>query len=92
MSGSWLAIVQGFAGMRTWNETLSFNPKLPDQWSSYSFNINYREYTLKVIVEKENIFIENMSEGQVELVVYGESYKIEDKLTIKREENLSLSM
>ena len=92
MSGSWLAIVQGFAGMRTWNETLSFNPKLPDQWSSYSFNINYREYTLKVIVEKENIFIENMSEGQVELVVYGESYKIEDKLTIKREENLYLNM
>ena len=92
MSGSWLAIVQGFAGMRTWNETLSFNPKLPEQWNSYSFNINYREHALKVIVEQENIFIENISEGQVELVVYGESYKIEDKLTIKREENLYLNM
>ncbi|MDU4934754.1 MAG: glycoside hydrolase family 65 protein [Peptostreptococcaceae bacterium] len=92
MSGSWLAIVQGFAGMRTWNETLSFNPKLPEQWNSYSFNINYREHALKVIVEQENIFIENMSEEQVELVVYGESYKIEDKLTIKREENLYLNM
>ena len=33
-----------------------------------------------------------MSEEQVELVVYGESYKIEDKLTIKREENLYLNM
>ena len=70
----------------------SFNPKLPEQWNSYSFNINYREHALKVIVEQENIFIENMSEEQVELVVYGESYKIEDKLTIKREENLYLNM
>lgn len=26
MTGSWLAIVQGFAGMRTYNETLSFSP------------------------------------------------------------------
>ena len=84
MSGAWLAIVQGFAGMRTWNETLSFNPKLPNNWNSYSFNINYREHTLKIIVEKENIFIENMRKGQLELVVYGKKYKVEDKLTVKR--------
>ncbi len=32
MSGSWLSIVHGFAGMRTWNETLSFDPKLPKEW------------------------------------------------------------
>ena len=84
MSGSWLAIVQGFAGMRTWNETLSFNPKLPNNWNSYSFNINYRGHILKIIVKKENIFIENMGKEQLELVIYGKKYKVEDRLTIKR--------
>ena len=43
MSGAWLSIVQGFAGMKTNNQTLSFSPKLPDKWNSYRFYIKYRE-------------------------------------------------
>lgn len=50
MTGTWLTIVQGFAGMRTWNGELSFAPFLPHNWSSYSFHINYRGRTLQVIV------------------------------------------
>ncbi|MBH7076674.1 glycoside hydrolase family 65 protein, partial [Clostridioides difficile] len=50
MSGSWLSIVHGFAGMRTWNETLSFDPKLPKEWKNYSFNINYRDNIINVDV------------------------------------------
>ncbi|MGL5346209.1 MAG: glycoside hydrolase family 65 protein [Peptostreptococcaceae bacterium] len=90
MSGAWLAIVQGFAGMRTYNENISFNPKLPETWNGYSFNINYRENTLKIEVNKENITIKNISNQEIEIVVYGKNYLLKDKLEISRME-ISLS-
>ena len=55
MSGAWLAIVQGFAGMRTYNGKLSFSPKLPKGWIGYSFNINYRENNIRISVTQDNI-------------------------------------
>lgn len=53
MSGSWLAIVQGFAGMRYNEDGISFAPFLPKKWSSYSFKINYRGHILALAVEKD---------------------------------------
>lgn len=50
MSGSWLAIVQGFAGMRYNDGQVSFKPFLPDNWKQYSFKINYRGRLLAVKV------------------------------------------
>lgn len=48
MSGSWLAIVQGFAGMRYDHNELRFKPFLPKKWRRYSFKINYRGRLLSV--------------------------------------------
>lgn len=84
MSGAWLAIVQGFAGMRTYNQSLSFEPKLLEKWNGYSFNINYRENTLKVEVRKEYVRIINLSPKLVEVSLYGEKYIIEDKVQINK--------
>lgn len=53
MSGSWLAIVQGFAGMHYNEDGISFAPFLPKKWSSYSFKINYRGRILALAVEKD---------------------------------------
>lgn len=50
MSGGWLAIVQGFAGMRTSGDKLSFTPFLPKGWKGYSFKVNYRDRRLKIQV------------------------------------------
>ena len=82
MSGAWLSIVQGFAGMRTYSETLSFNPKLPKTWSGYSFNINYRENTLKISISKDLICIENLVGEPIEVTLYDKKYIIKDKLEI----------
>ena len=82
MSGAWLSIVQGFAGMKTYNETLSFSPKLPQNWDGYSFNINYRENKLKVEVNKENVNLINLCGDSIKVDVYGTTYKIEDTKTI----------
>ncbi|MGL5315740.1 MAG: glycoside hydrolase family 65 protein [Peptostreptococcaceae bacterium] len=86
MSGAWLAIIQGFAGMRTYSQSLSFEPKLPENWNGYSFNINYRENTLKIEVSKDYVSIVNLKGKEIEISLYGEKYIIEDELKITRPE------
>ncbi|MCL1973203.1 MAG: glycoside hydrolase family 65 protein [Bacteroidetes bacterium] len=42
MAGSWMAVIQGFAGMRVKEGQLTFEPKLPKHWTHLSFYINFR--------------------------------------------------
>lgn len=46
MAGTWLAIVYGFAGLRTNGGKLEFHPYVPESWEGYSFMIRYRGKTL----------------------------------------------
>jgi maltose phosphorylase len=50
MAGTWMSIVEGFGGMRVLNDKLSFTPRIPKQWKSYCFKINFRKRILKVTV------------------------------------------
>ncbi|MGI6687117.1 MAG: family 65 glycosyl hydrolase domain-containing protein [Christensenellales bacterium] len=49
MAGAWLAIVQGFAGMRT-AMGLSLAPYLPDGWTGYAFSFSYRSRVIRLEV------------------------------------------
>ncbi len=53
MAGTWMSIVEGFGGMRIVEDKLSFTPRIPNQWQSYSFKINFRKRILKVTVTKK---------------------------------------
>ena len=75
MSGSWLAITKGFAGMRTVGG-LSFAPFLPDCWEGYSFKFNYRGSVLQVRVADGSATFTLLSGGPVELRVYGRKMKL----------------
>ena len=65
--------------MKTNNQTLSFSPKLPDKWNSYSFNINYRENKLKVEVNKDGVNITNLEGNDIEINVYDKKYIVKNK-------------
>ncbi|MFI8604934.1 glycoside hydrolase family 65 protein [Cellulophaga baltica] len=57
MAGTWMSIVEGFGGMRVVEDKLSFIPRIPEQWKTYSFKINFRKRILKVTVsQKETKF------------------------------------
>lgn len=73
MTGSWLAIVQGFAGMRTDHESISFAPFIPSAWDSYSFCIVYRRHRIKVTVTKEIVVLTQDEESALPLSLYGET-------------------
>jgi maltose phosphorylase len=64
MAGTWMSIVEGFGGMRILNDKLSFNPRIPKKWKSYSFKINFRNRILEVTVthEKTSFVLEGKEE------------------------------
>lgn len=85
MTGSWLAIVQGFAQMKTWGGKLSFAPFLPSAWTSYAFHINYRGRLIKVAVGKENVVFTLLKGEPLELQVYGKDITLNGSHTVALE-------
>ena len=39
MAGTWMSIVEGFAGVRVNEKGLFVNPILPEGWNEYAFNM-----------------------------------------------------
>lgn len=82
MTGSWLAIVHGFAQMKTWEGHLSFAPFLPTAWTGYAFHINYRERLLKISVGKE-VTLELLNGESLEIEIYKEKISLSTKYVTK---------
>ncbi len=74
MAGSWMSIVQGFAGMRIRDNALHFSPFLPAGWESFSFNILFRGCVLNVCVMTEGVQLKNTGNTSVTLYVKETSY------------------
>ena len=55
MAGSWLTIVEGFAGMRIKKDSLHFTPQIPKDWEELIFKINFRQNIYKIKLKK-NLF------------------------------------
>ncbi|NRA91676.1 MAG: glycoside hydrolase family 65 protein [Psychroserpens sp.] len=71
MAGTWMSIVEGFGGMRIINGTLSFEPKIPDQWEAFSFKINFRHQIIKVNACKGHAHFELEGDQDLNILVNG---------------------
>lgn len=71
MAGTWMSIVEGFGGMRVIDDKLAFEPKIPEQWDSYSFKINFRNQILKVHVGKAETQFELEGNQALDIMVNG---------------------
>lgn len=49
--GVWMMLVQGFAGMRDAGRKLSFDPRLPAQWGSLEFALQWRGRRIDVALQ-----------------------------------------
>ncbi|HSD75804.1 MAG TPA: glycosyl hydrolase family 65 protein, partial [Solirubrobacteraceae bacterium] len=47
-AGSWMAIVNGFGGVRDHDGRLSFDPHLPRTWRSLEFSLRFRDRQLRI--------------------------------------------
>jgi maltose phosphorylase len=72
MAGTWMSIVEGFGGMRVLNNTLSFSPKIPKGWKSYSFKVNFRNQIIKINVTQNTSHFELEGKQKISILVNGE--------------------
>ena len=76
MAGTWMSIVEGFGGMRVKENTLSFNPFLPEQWTSFAFTIGFRGIQLNVKVTKDEIIINTTSKELLHINIFNKLHPV----------------
>ena len=72
MAGTWMSIVEGFGGMRVLNNTLSFTPKIPKEWKSFSFKVNFRNQIITVNVTQKGTHFELKGKQEFSILMNGE--------------------
>jgi maltose phosphorylase len=77
MTGSWLAIVQGFAGMRVRDDHLHFAPFLPKKWGAYKFRINFRGRVIQVHVGPDETKLTLVTGQPLTVYVQGQPLQLE---------------
>ena len=55
MAGTWQGIVFGFAGVRSNTGELTIHPKLPEQWKSYEFCVEYHGSDMRIKIEQGKV-------------------------------------
>jgi maltose phosphorylase len=73
MAGTWMSIVEGFGGMRVKNDQLHFSPKIPKEWTGYSFKINFRNQILKVSINHNETSFSVDGNTDLAIVVNGQT-------------------
>ncbi|GKT03512.1 glycoside hydrolase family 65 protein [Furfurilactobacillus entadae] len=76
MTGSWLAIVQGFAGMRVHDDQLHFTPFLPKKWTSYQFRQLFRGRLIEVHVDQNGATVSRISGEPLTVILNGQEQTI----------------
>jgi maltose phosphorylase len=76
MAGTWLAIVEGFGGMRILDSKVVVRPLLPDKWKSYSFHARFRGILFEIKVTSDEIIFLNLSDKPLKIVIYGKEYLV----------------
>ena len=82
MAGTWMSVVEGFAGMQVKNGKLGFSPFLPKQWKSYSFNITFRGALINILVNRDGICLSNYSKHNLRINVFDEHCEINSNTQI----------
>lgn len=82
MAGTWMSIVEGFAGMRVENNLLSFRPNVPKAWSEIEFRINFRNVILSVTLSKDSVLFSTNSDATLKLLVHDVEHEIKGSTKI----------
>jgi maltose phosphorylase len=77
MAGTWLAIVEGFGGMRIKDGKLMLKPLIPVNWKSYSFHARFRGLLFEVRVTNDTVTVNNISAKPLDLIISDKEYCIE---------------
>lgn len=91
MAGTWMSVVEGFAGMRVRKGILNFNPFLPEKWKRFSFTIRFKSAILTISIEREYIQISNCSAVDLEIMVQGNRHVVSGSSIVRAECGLNVN-
>lgn len=77
MAGTWLAIVNGFAGVSIVEGKLHVASYLPKEWTGYSFHICVQGRKLKIGVKEGQAFVALVSGAPLEFFFRGEKKRLD---------------
>jgi alpha,alpha-trehalose phosphorylase len=85
LAGTWIALVNGFGGMRDHAGQLSFTPWLPDGLTSLSFSILRRNFCLRVDLTPTAATYRLMHcKGPLEIMHHGELLLLTESAAIQK--------
>jgi alpha,alpha-trehalose phosphorylase len=85
LAGAWIALVNGFGGMRDHGDTVSFAPRLPDGLAQLSFSILRRGVCLHVnVTEHVATYRLTRGDGPLHIAHHGEALTLEGLEPVKR--------
>ena len=76
MGGSYMMIVNGFAGMNVSEAGLELRPFVPEAWRGYRFRISFRKSFLEVNVTKNGCTVRLLNDIPVTLRLYETEYSL----------------
>jgi len=71
MAGTYISVVEGFAGIRILDDTLHINPALPKLWESIHFSVLFRQQRLDIHIQKDQTTIKNNSDRSLVIFFNG---------------------
>jgi alpha,alpha-trehalose phosphorylase len=76
LAGSWMSVVYGFAGLRSFGGVIQFAPFLPKEWTHYQFVVRTGQALLQVRVESEQVHYSLLDGTRLEVRHRGQSLTI----------------
>ncbi len=77
MAGTWLAVVEGFGGMRVKNDHLHFDPLIPKTWKSLKFKVHFRGRIIEVTINHEKLELVTLDKKAFKYFVGNKEYLVE---------------
>jgi alpha,alpha-trehalose phosphorylase len=84
MGGTWMVLVNGFAGMRDHDGQLSFSPRLPKELKSLSFPFTFRGRSLKVVIDNGSATYTLHTGDDLKIKHFDEEITLTEGLPVKR--------
>jgi maltose phosphorylase len=81
MAGTWMAIVEGMAGIRVFSDCIKMNPVIPRNWKQYRFQILVRNQPLEVRVSQSECEIINKGNRDLELTIFDKPIHVQSGKT-----------
>lgn len=79
MGGCYMAVVNGFAGVRIREDGMYIAPFVPADWEGYRFVMTYMGRLLSINVDRSDVKVSLLEGEPIEIYIYGKKYALSDR-------------